>query len=1462
MSTKYRVSAFIVIVIAIIGFVLHSAPISRAAPDANATIPVTTLLDVVNPADGKCSLREAMQRAFDNSLNNSVANDCPQSKDGFTTIQIMVPGTIVISSAVDGGQLPNIINTVTLQGPVTIDASQANQILLDVESGGRLNLINVTVKNAKYTALDTRGEVNIVNSKFENNGAGGAGGGAIRNDGKAVIVATQFTNNRAIAAGMEGGAIRTTWDLSCTFCTFKGNTADQNGGAIALKGGRMEIVDSTFTGNVVKGSLLASASGQGGGAIYTSASSNVYPMTIKRTAFTGNYATEGVGGAIFHSAGVDLTITDSSFIGNGAGLASSLGSGGAIRNISPLIIKRSTFTGNTVYGDGGAISNDYYGTLTLRLVGFAANNASVKGGAIANLNGSSSVASISAIGVALTGNLADDKGGGIYNHDSAYDKAEFRLSVWAGNLPQNCRDQNPADDKLPIGSVAPIDSKGQNSFSDDSCDDGDPDPSDQHNADPKLEDPAPNGGLLPGMLTQKPKPDSPLVDAIEPAAYPTNDPDVGNQDVRGQPRPMNGDGIGLPLFDIGPFELDDATPEFSSLPAAPGPINLGTLQVGNTYTKTDALAVYNGGGAALTISNVALGGANANNFKVSGMPFTLSYLGGAQVSISCTPSANGLRTATLTFNTNDPKKPNVSFNLQCTGQTPVAAGFGSTPNLPGPIQTTTFFGTAKVFSLTVKETGNAQLILSGASLVSTPPGAITLQTVFPFAMNDGDAPKQIGLNCAGDSIGLKTAVLSFATNDPAHPSVSYNVNCTVAKPKDNFIAANYSTNAGLGSIAGPYGVAVSPDGRHVYVADAGDSAIAVYMVKPNYTLGYSYTYPSSALPASAQFTTPYQVYVSADGQNVYVTGSSADSIATYARNTDTGALTFIDTVKNGEDYGCQFPPCSSKVAGLDGAYGMALSPDGQYMYVSGILDNSVVVLSRDTSTGSLSTILGPSFQQQYTSTLLNGAYGLAVSPDGKNLYITGYTSDSLLTLKRDASTGKLSTDQVLTTTAAAGLAGVFRVIVSPDGNFVYTAAYDSDATCAFRRSVTDGKLTFLQCRMSALYHDAATDLTLMPDGKHLLVSGFNSNSVTIYERDPRTGLIYYSDAVVKNVMPWLAGARGVVAHPSGKAVYATGYSDDAIVALQVGNPWPVLTSLAPASRIALVNSRPFSLTVNGADFTPDSVVRYNGADRPTVFLNETQLAASLTGADVSSVGGAAISVFTPGPGGGASESKTFNVQALGSLPIPSISQINMPGALAGSAPITIEVQGANFLTSTIVMFNGSPRPTTYVSSQLLLAVLDASDTAQPGLGAITVQNSTLINGPNAPSVPDATEQSSPLPLAVVYPHYNPPPGITQISPTSGRALDVTPVTQITVTVTGNNFLPESLVLWNDTEISTQYVSPTTLRFFLSPGNLVDPGSASVKVFNPTPGGGESNVKGFTILEPVIPYRVYLPSLRK
>jgi hypothetical protein len=71
------------------------------------------------------------------------------------------------------------------------------------------------------------------------------------------------------------------------------------------------------------------------------------------------------------------------------------------------------------------------------------------------------------------------------------------------------------------------------------------------------------------------------------------------------------------------------------------------------------------------------------------------------------------------------------------------------------------------------------------------------------------------------------------------------------------------------------------------------------------------------------------------------------------------------------------------------------------------------------------------------------------------------------------------------------------------------------------------------------------------------------------------------------------------------------------------------------------------LTVNGTGFVSNSVVRWNGADRTTSFVNDTQVTAQIAAADVSSSGSAAVTVFNPAPGGGLSNSVNFSIAAGG-----------------------------------------------------------------------------------------------------------------------------------------------------------------------------------------------------------------------
>src|SRR5207249_3666329 len=96
----------------------------------------------------------------------------------------------------------------------------------------------------------------------------------------------------------------------------------------------------------------------------------------------------------------------------------------------------------------------------------------------------------------------------------------------------------------------------------------------------------------------------------------------------------------------------------------------------------------------------------------------------------------------------------------------------------------------------------------------------------------------------------------------------------------------------------------------------------------------------------------------------------------------------------------------------------------------------------------------------------------------------------------------------------------------------------------------------------------------------------------------------------------------------------------------ITNPVPTTTGLSPAS--APAGGPGFTLTVNGSGFIPGSLVRWNGADRPTTFVSATQLTAAIPAADLTVAGTAQVTAFTPAPGGGASNAQPFSILAPGS----------------------------------------------------------------------------------------------------------------------------------------------------------------------------------------------------------------------
>jgi hypothetical protein len=118
-------------------------------------------------------------------------------------------------------------------------------------------------------------------------------------------------------------------------------------------------------------------------------------------------------------------------------------------------------------------------------------------------------------------------------------------------------------------------------------------------------------------------------------------------------------------------------------------------------------------------------------------------------------------------------------------------------------------------------------------------------------------------------------------------------------------------------------------------------------------------------------------------------------------------------------------------------------------------------------------------------------------------------------------------------------------------------------------------------------------------------------------------------------------------------------------------PVPVTSGVSPTSAVA--GSVAFTLTVNGSNFVASSVVRWNGANRTTTFVSATQLMAAIPATDVAVSGNALVTVFTPVPGGGTSNSQTFAIEG----PPPATGGLVAAYSFnAGAGTIAADVSGA------------------------------------------------------------------------------------------------------------------------------------------------------------------------------------------
>ena len=250
------------------------------------------------------------------------------------------------------------------------------------------------------------------------------------------------------------------------------------------------------------------------------------------------------------------------------------------------------------------------------------------------------------------------------------------------------------------------------------------------------------------------------------------------------------------------------------------------------------------------------------------------------------------------------------------------------------------------------------------------------------------------------------------------------------------------------------------------------------------------------------------------------------------------------------------------------------------------------------------------------------------------------------------------------------------------------------------------------------------------------------------------------------------------------------------------------------------------MTVTGTNSSPRQ--SSNGMAEPHHdYVSSTQLTAAIPAADIATAGTFPVTVFNPTPGGGTSGAKNFTVNN----PAPTLSSISPISATAGGAAFTLTLAGTNFVSGSIVRWNGANRTTSYVTSTQLTAAIPAADIATAGTFPVTVFNPTPGGGTSG---------------AKNFTVNNPVPVATSLLPTSVTAGG----SAFTLSVYGSSFVSGAAIHWKGTAVATTYISVTHLEAAISAADIATAGTAGVAVVNAGPGGGASGTLTLTINNPL------------
>jgi sugar lactone lactonase YvrE len=322
-----------------------------------------------------------------------------------------------------------------------------------------------------------------------------------------------------------------------------------------------------------------------------------------------------------------------------------------------------------------------------------------------------------------------------------------------------------------------------------------------------------------------------------------------------------------------------------------------------------------------------------------------------------------------------------------------------------------------------------------------------------------------------------------------------------------------------------------------------------------------------------------------------------------------------------------------------GVDAVAVSPDGRSVYAT--THSAIARFKRNRSTGKITQPSGrpgcvsengsgPCADGHGIST--GGADSVAVTPDGKSVYVASYTANTVIRFNRNRATGAIqepagkggcvSEDGSGPCADGHALSGVAWVAVSADGKSVYAASTISNAIVRFKRNAKTGAIREPAGRSGCVSEDGSGQcrdghalldpvwVEASHDGNSVYVASLMSDAVARFKRNPKTGAVSQP-----------AGKRGCISEDGGsgctggralsgpfslavseRSVYVASSDSDALANLQRNRRTGVLRQ--PAGRSGCISDNGSGRCRDGHALSGADGVALSG-DRKSLYASST-----------------------------------------------------------------------------------------------------------------------------------------------------------------------------------------------------------------------------------------------------------------